>query len=277
MLRTLRIEPPCGPRGDADGSSPGYPFAIPALAGVEEVGLGDPVTLLVGENGSGKSTLLEALAVAVELPTIGSLPAHRDPSLAGPARLAARMRPVWAPRLSRGFFLRAEDVFGFILGLREQRRELQAEVEAARDRMEGASDYAMRLALGPLRASLGAMERRYGVNPDARSHGETFLHLFRDRIVPQGLYLMDEPEAALSPASQMALVTLMAEAVAQGSQFVIATHSPLLLAIPGARILSFDEAPLAEVGWGELESVRLWRDVLAAPDRFMRHLWNPEG
>ena len=69
----------------------------------------------------------------------------------------------------------------------------------------------------------------------------------------------------------------MADAVAQGSQFVIATHSPLLLAVPGARILSFDETPLGEVAWGELESVRLWRDVLAAPDRFMRHLWNPEG
>jgi predicted ATPase len=277
MLRSLRIEPPCGSGGDADGPPPGYPFAIPALQGVAEVGFGAPVTFLVGENGSGKSTLLEALAVAVELPTIGSLPAHRDPSLAGAARLADRMRLAWGPRLSRGFFLRAEDVFGFILGLREQRRELQAEVEAARERMEGASDFAVGLALGPLRASLGAMERRYGVDPDARSHGETFLHLFRDRIVPGGLYLMDEPEAALSPASQMALVTLMADAVALGSQFVVATHSPLLLAVPGARILSFDSTPLEEVEWAELEAVRLWRDVLAAPDRFMRHLWNPEG
>ena len=272
MLRSLRIDPPCGGTPTA-----GYPFDVPALKGVDQIEMDAAVTFLVGENGSGKSTLLEALAVATELPTIGARPAHRDPSLAGPARLAERLRLAWQPRLQRGFFLRAEDVFGFILGLREQRRELQRELEATRERMAGASDYAMGLALGPLRASMGAMERRYGRDPDARSHGETFLHLFRDRIVPEGLYLLDEPEAALSPASQMALVALMAEAVAQGSQFILATHSPLLLAIPGARLLSFDSSPVEEVAWEELESVRLWRDVLAAPDRFMRHLWNAEG
>jgi len=254
-----------------------YPFNVPALGGVGEVELGAAVTFLVGENGSGKSTLLEALAVATELPTIGAQPSHRDPTLAAPARLAERLRLAWRPRLSRGFFLRAEDVFGFILGLRDQRRELQRDLEATKGRMAGASAYAMGLALGPLRGSIGAMDQRYGRNPDARSHGETFLHLFRDRIVPQGLYLLDEPEAALSPASQMALVTIMADAVAQGSQFVIATHSPLLLAIPDARLLSFDSAPLEEVAWEDLEAVRLWQDVLSAPERFMRLLWQPEG
>jgi predicted ATPase len=227
----------------------------------------------VGENGSGKSTLLEALAVATRLPTLGSRPAHRDPTLAGPARLADHLRLSWSRKPGRGFFLRAEDVFGFILSLREQRRELEAELAATRARMEGASDYAMGLALGPHRASLGAMTARYGEDPDARSHGETFLHLFRERVVPGGLYLLDEPEAALSPTSQMALVSLMDEAVGQGGQFVVATHSPLLLAIPGALRLSFDREPLAPVAWDELESVRLWRDVLAAPDRFLRHLW----
>jgi predicted ATPase len=285
MLLSLRVEPPCQPASATHGPSSGtdreairdYPFDVPALGGVGEIRIGAPVTFLVGENGSGKSTLLEALAVATELPTIGAQPAHKDPSLAGPARLAQRLHLAWRPRLSRGFFLRAEDVFGFILGLRDQRRALQRDLEATRERMAGASDYAMGLALGPLRGSIGAMDHRYGRNPDARSHGETFLHLFRDRIVPKGLYLLDEPEAALSPASQMALVTIMADAVAQGSQFVIATHSPLLLAIPDARLLSFDSTPLEEVAWEDLEAVKLWRDVLSAPDRFMRLLWQSEG
>ncbi len=277
MLRSIRFRPPPG-GGSAEGEAdpPGYPFTIPALQGVEEVELDAQVVFLVGENGSGKSTLLEALAVATALPTVGSLPAHRDPTLSGPARLAERLRLSWSRKPGRGFFLRAEDVFGFILSLRQQRRDLEAELAATRSRMEGASDYAMGLALGPHRASLAAMTARYGEEPDARSHGETFLHLFRERIVPGGLYLLDEPEAALSPTSQMALISLMDEAVGRGGQFVVATHSPLLLAIPGAVRLSFDREPLAPVPWDELESVRLWRDVLAAPDRFLRHLWTGE-
>ncbi len=272
MLRAIRLDPTA-----AGSSKPGYPFSIPALQGLGEIHVDAPVVFLVGENGSGKSTLLEALAVATALPTIGSGPAHRDPTLAGPARLASRLSLTWAPKLTRGFFLRAEDVFGFILSLRRQRRELEAELEATRVRLEGASDYAMGLALGPHRASLAEMKARYGDDPDARSHGETFLHLFRQRIVPNGLYLLDEPEAALSPTSQLALVTLMDEAVANGSQFIMATHSPLLLAIPDAVRLSFDGSPLGPVAWDELESVRLWRDVLAAPDRFMRHVWGGGG
>jgi len=267
MLRTIRLDPPAAEEASA------YPFHIPALRGVREVTLDAPVVFLVGENGSGKSTLLEALAVAVELPTLGAHPAHRDPTLAGAARLAATLRLSWSPRLRRGFFLRAEDVFGFLLRLREQRAEAEREIAALERELAGASDYARGLALGPHRGSIADMRRRYGEDPDARSHGETFLHLFRERFVPGGLYLLDEPEAALSPASQLALVALLGEAVRSGSQFVVATHSPILLAVPGAVRLSFDCAPLAPVGWDELESVRLWKDLLAAPERFMRHVW----
>ncbi|MEJ2539277.1 MAG: AAA family ATPase [Gemmatimonadota bacterium] len=251
MLRAIRFQPPPATSDTPADAESGYPFAIPALQGLDEIRLDGPMVFLVGENGSGKSTLLEALAVATGLPTVGSRAAGDDPTL-----------------------LRAEDVFGFILSLRRQRRQLEAELESTRRRMEGASEYALGLALGPHRASLAAMQARYGDDPDARSHGETFLHLFRERIVPGGLYLLDEPEAALSPTSQMALVTLLDEAVASGSQFVIATHSPLLLAIPDAIRLSFDREPLSIVAWDELESVRLWRDVLQTPDRFLRHLWS---
>jgi predicted ATPase len=267
MLRSVRLNPSDHP------PSTGHPFDLPALRGVEEIEFRERVTFLVGENGSGKSTVLEALAVATELPTLGSAPAHRDPTLAIPARLAAAMRMGWSPRLRRGFFIRAEDVFGFILALRRQRAEIERELEELSRRMEGASDYARGLALGPHRGSLADMTRRYGENPDARSHGETFLHLFRERFAPGGLYLMDEPEAALSPQSQLALVAMMADAVRSGGQFIVATHSPILLAIPGAARLSFDTAPLSTVDWAELDSVRLWQDLLAGPERFMRHIW----
>jgi predicted ATPase len=117
------------------------------------------------------------------------------------------------------------------------------------------------------------MERAHGVDPDARSHGESFLALFGSRFVTQGLYLLDEPEAALSPQSQLALLSMIGQAVSGGSQFVVATHSPILLAFPGARILTFDETPIAEVAYADLEHVNLTRSFLENPERYLRHLF----
>jgi predicted ATPase len=220
--------------------------------------------------------LLEAIAIKTRLPAIGSQPAHSDPTLAPVRPLARALRLTWSTRTRRGFFLRAEDVFGFLLALRREAGELAAELEEAKTRLEGSSEYARRLGLGPLRGSMGALRARYGENPDARSHGETFLHLFRERLAPGGLYLLDEPEAALSPESQLALVSLMSDAVGVGSQFVVATHSPLLLAIPSAKILDFDEGLVRESSWEDLASVRLWRELLDAPARYLRHVWRPD-
>ena len=133
----------------------------------------------------------------------------------------------------------------------------------------GRSELAKRLAKGPAAGSLSAMQSRYGEDLDANSHGESFLRLFRSRFVPGGLYLLDEPEAALSPQSQLGFVDM----VEQGAQFVIATHSPVLMAVPGATIYSFDRSPLREVGYDALDGVTLLREFLLAPDRYMRKLW----
>ena len=116
------------------------------------------------------------------------------------------------------------------------------------------------------------MTRRYGEDPDAASHGESFLSLFKARFRPGGLHLLDEPEAALSPWSQLGLLIMIGEMAGQGGQFVVATHSPILQAAPGATILSCDASPLAPTTWDELESVRLYRDFLQAPERYRRHL-----
>lgn len=126
--------------------------------------------------------------------------------------------------------------------------------------------------MGPARASLADMEARYGVDLDANSHGQSFLRLFQSRFVPGGLYLLDEPEAPLSPQSQLALMLMMGDMIAQDAQFIIATHSPILLAFPGATIYSFDQVPAAAVPYEELEHVVLTRAFLANPDRYLRAL-----
>lgn len=125
--------------------------------------------------------------------------------------------------------------------------------------------WAKGLAMGPAHASLAALEQRYGIDLDANSHGQSFLRLFQSRFVPGGLYLLDEPEAPLSLQSQLGLMAMMQDMIAQDAQFIVATHSPILLACPGATIYRVDSAPAEVVTYDELEHVRLTRDFLNAP------------
>ena len=255
-----------------------YPFDVAAVRSLAALPAGlafdRPVTCFVGENGSGKSTLLEGIAVAAGLPAVGSDDLPRDPTLAPARALARQLKLSWQHKADRGFFLRAEDFFGFAKRLARERAEMEQELvdfEAeyvAKDR----APYALGLAQGPIRGSLGDMTRRYGRDLDARSHGESFLTLFQARLVPDGLFLLDEPESALSPQRQLGLLAMMQEYVARGAQFVVATHAPILLAYPDARLYSFDEQPPCATAFDDLEHVRLTREFLAAPERFLRHL-----
>jgi predicted ATPase len=182
------------------------------------------------------------------------------------------MKLTWQHRALRGFFLRAEDFFGFTRRLARDREDFQQHLERIDVEYRDRSPEAKKLAQGPARASLGAMERSYGKDLDANSHGESFLKLFQARFAPDGLYLLDEPEAPLSPTSQLAMLAMMHEMVKQGGQFIIATHSPILLAFPGATIWSFDQRPPAPVPYEELEHVRVTRDFLTSPKRYLKHL-----
>jgi predicted ATPase len=128
------------------------------------------------------------------------------------------------------------------------------------------------LARTPYLRELGELRRRYGEGLDARSHGESFLHFFSQRLVPNGTYFLDEPEAPLSPSRQLSFLALLKELVAADGQAIIATHSPILLAFPGAAILSFDGDEIAAVAYEDLDHVRLTRDFLADPEAFLRHL-----
>ncbi len=251
-----------------------FPFSVRTIASLAECSLAQPVTFFVGENGSGKSTLLEALAIAARLPAVGRRDPGSDPTLKAQRALANHLRLAWTPdRSYRGFFLRAEDFFGFAARLREDRVTMEARLEQIDVEYEGRSQLARTLARGPAAASIAENERRYGEDIDHQSHGESFLALLRARLVPRGLFLLDEPEAALSPQSQLGFIAMVKEAVDQGSQFIMATHSPILMAIPGASILSFDSCPPETVAYRDLAHVNLMRDFLAAPERFLRHLW----
>jgi predicted ATPase len=257
-------------RGGGDEAR--FPFSVPVIRTLDVITLESPVTFFVGENGSGKSTLLEGIAAAARLPAVGSADLDADATLGAQRELARALQLVWTRKTPRGFFLRAEDFFGFAKRLSTMRGEFLQRLDELELEYADRSEYAKGLAMGPARASLADMERRYGVDLDANSHGQSFLRLFQSRFVPDGLYLLDEPEAPLSPQSQLALMAMMQDMLAEGAQFIIATHSPILLAFPDAAIYSFDRVPAEVVPYAELEHVVLTREFLTAPERYLRAL-----
>ena len=266
LLRSVEVRP-WQPQQAA-----GFPFSLDVLRSLHELSFATPVTFFVGENGSGKSTLLEALACAARSITVGAESVTTDPSLALLRELAQYFKLVWQKRTHRGFFLRAEDFFGYARTMRRTQEELRAALRAVDGEYKGRSALAADLARLPYRGELTDMQRRYGDGLDSRSHGESFLALFQARFVPQGLYLLDEPEAALSPMRQLTFISMLKQMVGQESQFIIATHSPILLAFPEATILSFDGGEIRPVRYDELEHVSLTREFLNHPASFLRHL-----
>lgn len=249
-----------------------FPFSVPTIRTLDRLAFEAPITFLVGENGSGKSTFLESLAIATGLPAVASSSLASDPTLAAQRTLASALKLTWSQRTHRGFFLRAEDFFGFARELARQREAFKQELADIQEAYKDRSPLARGLAMGPASGSIAAMDARYGEDLDANSHGQSFFRLFHSRFVPGGLYLLDEPEAPLSPQSQLGLIAMLKDMVAEDAQFIIATHSPILLAFPGARILTFDDPPIRDVAFDDLEHVRLTREFLQDPDRFLRRL-----
>jgi len=260
-------------------SSPGqteaerYPFVVPAVAalGAAPLRFEAPVTFLVGENGSGKSAILEGVACAVGSVAIAGDDPRHDPTLAAARALGERLRLTWGTRTRRGFFLRAEDFFGFAKYISALRAGLEQDL-AVLEAETGPESYGRRLARGAFLREIGLL-RQTDMTLNETSHGESFLELFQRRFTPRGLYLLDEPEAPLSPVRQLAMLALLQEMTGEGeSQFVIATHSPLLMAFPGAVIYSLDGGAPRRVAWEDLEHVALTRDFLNDPGAFLRRL-----
>lgn len=249
-----------------------FPYHIPIIQSLQTITFTSDMTFLVGENGSGKSTLLEAIACAVGSPAIGSEHIERDRTLESIRAFAKTLHLTWAKKTHRGFFMRSEDFFGFVKRVSQMREELQSELRRIDDDYQGRSEMAKGLAKMPHMRELHALEQSYGTDLDAYSHGESYFKLFQSRFVPGGLYLLDEPEAPLSPMRQLSLLAMLKLMVEQDAQFIIATHSPILMAYPGATILSFDGDAIQPVAYDDLEHVVITRSFLNNPEAFLKHL-----
>jgi predicted ATPase len=213
-----------------------YPYSVPSIGSTERLDLDHPVTFLVGENGSGKSTLLEAIAVASGLNAEGGSRNLRFSTHDTHSDLHDHLQLSWRGRPKRAFFLRAESFYNV------------------------ASKYE-ELELPGLHG---------------RSHGESFLEAVQRHFGPAGLYLLDEPESALSMRGQLALLRTMHERLEQSCQFVISTHSPILLAFPDAKILQMSDGGPTEVHYQDTDQYLLTKAFLDNPQTFLRHLFSDE-
>lgn len=156
--------------------------------------------------------------------------------------------------------------------MRQIQDEFQQDLNTVKHEYKDRSAYAAALASMPYRNELAAIQQRYGDKLDQSSHGESFMTLFQSRFVPGGLYLLDEPEAALSPARQLTFISVLKQMIEQDAQFIIATHSPIILAFPNADILSFEDGAMKRVQYADLEHVKLTKDFLNSPNSFLQHL-----
>ncbi len=227
-----------------------YPFSLAAVRTLEKLELHPSVTFFVGENGSGKSTLLEAIAVSCGFNAEGGSRNFRFGTRESHSELHRFLRIARGfPRPRGGFFLRAESFFN-----------VATEIEKL-DAEPGPGP-----PIGPAYGDRSLHEQ---------SHGEAFLALLVNRFHGEGLYLLDEPEAALSPSRQLAVITRIHDLVKAKSQFIIATHSPILMAYPHACIYSFSQNGIRRVAYEDTEHCRITRDFLLNPKRMLNVLMEP--
>jgi predicted ATPase len=237
-------------RRDTVDSFDHYPFHLPAVRSLDQLEMHPRVTFFIGENGSGKSTLLEAIAVALGFNAEGGSKNFSFSTRRSHSVLHEHLRIARGFRRPRtGFFLRAESFFNVATEI----ENLDAEPGPG----------------APLLPSYG------GRSLHEQSHGESFLALLTQRFTGQGLYILDEPEAALSPQRQLAVLARIHELVRDGSQFLIATHSPLLMAYPDACIYQCGADGVMPVAYDDTEHVRVTRDFLANPARMLQGLLAP--
>lgn len=224
-----------------------YPFSLPAVRTLEQLDLHPKVTFLIGENGSGKSTLLEAIAISLGFNAEGGTKNFRFGTRASHSVLHEYLRLARGVARPRdGFFLRAESFFN-----------VATEIEA----LDAEPSFGPPIINSYGRRSL-----------HEQSHGESFLALMMNRFGGRGLYILDEPEAALSPQRQLAVLSRIHDLVQESSQFIIATHSPILMAYPDAWIYECAPDGVRRVAYADTEHYQVTRSFLTNPKRMLDQL-----
>lgn len=246
-------------------SSSSYPIGVHQF---DELHFSAPVTILTGANGSGKSTFLRILKEFSDLPDIGKGIVFTEKEK---NRIFDSYTVSYSVKSKKGFYLQSEDFLSYIHWNEQERHYHENALEEIEHEYEDHSLLSYQLRRSPHVNSLHGL-KDFDRELNEMSHGEGYLEYFSSRLRPNALYLLDEPETPLSFDSQLALMLMIQEAVKKGCQFIICTHSPVIMAYPNAQLYYFSET-IEEVDFKHHPEVNNLKNFLNDPDRFMHHLF----
>ncbi len=246
-------------------SSDEYPFHLSFLN--QTIDFNQDVTILIGENGSGKSTLLDVIANHLKLYRIGT-PISNLPSM--------KIEMTYHLTKPKGIYFSSEDFTTYIHEIEKEKKSALEDIERVKVEYEHRSKLAQNLASMPHHRTLSELSSLHDRDLLMSSHGEAYLSFFKSRIRKNQLMLLDEPETPLSFSNQLALLILMKEAVHQGCQLIIATHSPVVMSYPGADLYEINEKGIQKTTIDQVESISLMKQFLNNPDGFLHHLFDEE-
>ena len=262
MIKTLRFK-------DFDTNE--YPFNIPCIQNLDELDLSNKITVFVGDNGSGKSTLLKAIAYYNNSINVSS---HNiDSSYYKEIKeLASKMKCTYDVKTRSGFFFSGEEFITYINQLKQMKYDLVEDLRRIDEEYKNKSVFARNQARMAAAGQLYEMNNAYDGELKEKSHGEGFLEFFKQRMHREGIYLLDEPETPLSAVNQYKLVVMITDLVRSGSQVIIATHSPIIMALEGAKIYNFTEDKVEEINYEDIESVVFMKHFLNHKDNYINRL-----
>ena len=246
-----------------------FPYNISAVKFAKDLDLSNKITFLIGDNGSGKSTLLETIAFRLQLPHIdGSEYPVRSYQAA--IRLSSELELDFKIDNPRGFFFRAEDFGDYLNSINRADAKLHGQLKSLHGEVP---EHIIKLMKDNANYQIHHVKKNYGQDLATYSHGEAYLKIIQDKVRTPGIYLLDEPEAALSPAKQLSLIyQIMGHLKNNMSQFVIATHSPMIMAIPDATIYEITEDSMEKTALEDTDHYQITKGFLNNPESYLRHL-----
>jgi predicted ATPase len=245
-----------------------YPFSLPLFKNQVEININSPALILVGENGSGKSTLLKVINSELGLYEIRLT----DEVLNKKNKTATKIHLTYNPVKPKGFYFESQKFITYLHYLNKEKDYANEELKRIQKEYKNASEYAKTQASTPFHNTIHEMNSLYSKDLNMSSHGESYLDFFASRIRANQIYLLDEPETPLSTQNQLTLLAMIMDAIKKDSQFIIATHSPILMAIPNAKILEVKNNQIKEVSYNQIESIGLLKQFINHPEQFINHL-----
>lgn len=245
-----------------------YPYSLPWVKNIKSLLLNNEVTILCGDNGCGKSTLMNLMASSLNLYRINSGDLSSEPL----KEASKSIKPLYSVAKAHGFFFEAEAFITYLQFLEKEKNEALNELKRVESDYANRSDYAKMMAKVPHQKSLHELDNLYEYDITKRSHGEAYLDFFASRLKPNQIYLLDEPETPLSSQNQLTLLAMIKDAVQNNCQFIIATHSPIIMAYPDALLYQVSDKGIDKIAYKDIESISLLKQFLNAPEQFIRHL-----